>query len=42
MEIYHLLYVDILGFAELTKTNPAKVEDIFRIITKLRKRNESV
>ena len=42
METHHLLYVDILGFAELTKSNPAKVEDIFRIITKMRKRTESV
>ena len=41
-ETHHLLYIDILGFAELTKSNPAKVEDVFRIITKMRKRNESV
>jgi hypothetical protein len=42
MEIHSLLYVDVLGFAELTKSNPAKVEDIFRVITQMRKRNESV
>jgi hypothetical protein len=42
MESHHLLYIDILGFAELTKTNPAKVEDIFRVITQMRKRNKNV
>ena len=40
METHHLLYVDILGFAELTRSNPEKVEDIFRIVTNLRKCNE--
>ena len=46
MQSHHLLYIDILGFAELTKrrakTNPPKVEEIFRVITRMRKRNESV
>lgn len=41
METHYLLYIDILGFAELTETNPAKVDDIFLIVTKMRKRNES-
>jgi hypothetical protein len=41
MESHHLLYVDILGFAELTKKNPAKVEQIFRVITEVKKHKNS-
>lgn len=35
MDKRYLLYIDVLGFSDMVKTNPYKVEEIYKIINSL-------